>query len=72
MMYSRIDRPMVQRDDDAPESPFTLPVEDLVDKMPAAGRADEALSSETGLILAVMLATWGFLGVLADVGIFGP
>jgi hypothetical protein len=63
---------MVQRDDDAPESPFTLPVEDLVDDLPGAKRADEALSSDSGMILTVMLATWSFLGLLAYVGMFGP
>ena len=73
MLYPRTER-QAQSEDDAPERPFTLPLDGLTKQAPKAKKVDEALSGDVGMLLTVMVATWGFLGLLAyaDMFSFGP
>ena len=70
MLYSRMER-QAQSEDDAPDRPFTLPLDGLTKLAPKAKRVDEALSGDVGMLLTVMIATWGLLGLLAYTGMFG-
>lgn len=69
-MYQRISRPMAHPDDTY-ESPFSMPLEELVQELPRA-KEESSFASDMGLMLTVMTATWGFLAVLSYLGMFGP